>query len=167
MRGDLVSLFSRLSEKRRNPILKVFPVIKIVDIFPSAPYTYSRRTLHASTGANTFACDPSVCVCVLLQVQIYCPPLQGSWVAVQGKKGLVKAASSCCSPEGYSLLTDTCSELTEHFLLRNMYTLHLADCVSPLTSRMHSGFCSCFEPGLCLSDSKCSSCQIDTCFKLH
>lgn len=91
-----------------------------------------------------------MCVCVQVQVHscviqlcvCYCqcgftaPPLHphplGQLGGSAGQKGLVKAASSSCNPKGYSLLTDTCSELTEHFLLQNMYTLHLADTLYPL-----------------------------------
>ncbi|CAB1444462.1 unnamed protein product [Pleuronectes platessa] len=50
-----------------------------------------------------------------------------------GQKGLVKAASSSGSSKGYGLLTDTCSELTEHFLLRNIATPLALVCKGAMT----------------------------------
>ena len=77
-------------------------------------------------------CDPAMskCVCVAASVDLL-PTRPGQLGGGAGQKSLVKAASSSCNPKGYSLLTDTCSELTEHFLLQNMSTLHLADTLYP------------------------------------
>lgn len=65
------------------------------------------------------------CVHVSASVDLLPPSRAAGWRC--WAKSLVKAASSSCNPKGYSVLTDTCSELTEHFLLQNMSTSHLAD----------------------------------------
>lgn len=60
------------------------------------------------------AFQPYVCVCVCAASVDLLPTPPGQLGGGAGQKGLVKAASSSCNPKGYSLLTDTCSELKEH-----------------------------------------------------
>lgn len=96
-------------------------------IYKSAPHVYTKTTLYANASAEICVCYLGLYVCVLVDLL---PTHLGQLDGAE-QKGLVKSTSSSCNPKGYSLPTDTCSKLTEHFLHQNMFTLHLADTLYP------------------------------------
>ena len=110
-----------LLRKHTVELVKLKPFLKLLIYF-------NQRLTH-TPGQHLV--QVQIHVCVIQPCVDLLPPPPGQLGGHAGQKGLVKAASSCCNPKGYSLLTDTCSELTEHFLPRNVFMLHLSDTLYP------------------------------------